>query len=615
MARKTHAAARVRQPGGTGKADVLGALVLAGTVTTICPPLLGGNVFATRSALVLLVGAAWLGAYAAGIVRHQREHLPWVAGVACVLAVALASAAFARFPASNLMDGMGMDMGVVYWAALAAIALGAAGVVLDARMRSWIAASYAWVLASALVALYQAATNAPVTAGLVNNNHFGLAMVLMAPLSAGLAVTSRTKAERYAWAAAGAVVAAAVVASGATAATAVLVAEAGALIACAAPLAPARFRRALVVGGAAVAIAVVAAASAVTITGLRGPQGLAWLPARAAVPLTTRGYLWQGAYEAFLDHPVLGNGPDGYQYAAQTHTPAALMSLEHGTSVLDAISADPHSLPLRVLADLGAVGALALALAAAGWAAAVGRIGQPTPQARLLRATFAIGAGGFLLGAMFAPWSAIVGASPAVMIGLAASAARDPERRVRAPRAVVWPAAALVGAVLLWGSASHAVEAAAMARAAAATTPAGQQEAFAEAVGAAPWDSSARYLALAAQGKASAATGTGAAFRDGVAGDGLVNAFAPFIADLVRYSLVEAQLTARTDLTWEERELERAAALAPELPEVAAENIHLAVLTGDHARITAALEKWSALAKPAANYAYYLQTAQDALAK
>lgn len=606
---------RPAAPAGDRRADVTGLLLLLSTATAVCPPLLGGNAFATRGALILVAGAAWLAAWAAGLVRHGRDHVPFAAATALALAVAVASGAASAFPASNLMDGMGTSMGAVTWAALVAVALGAAGCAITGRLRLWIAGSYVWVLGSAAVALFQSLTHAAVSAGLTNSNNFGLAMLLFAPLSVGLAATSRTPRERWGWLAAGAFVAAAVVMSGARAATLALGAEAALLAVVAAPLAPARMRRALVTAGAIAAGAVVAAVIAVTVAGAAGPAGLSWLPAAAREALTTRAYLWQGAVAAFREAPILGHGTDGYLYAAQSHTQAALLRIEHGKSVLDALSSDPHSLPLRVLVDLGAAGALVLAAAAGAWAWAVARAKAPSPHAGVLRASFAAGAAGFLLGACFAPWGVALGAAPAVVIGLAASRPREADPALAPPAVPRWTAAGLVGALLIAAAGSHALEARAVALASSAGSAEAQVGWLDQGVAAAPWDASVRFLALQGRAKAAPASGGGAAFREAVGSDALVGAYAPYVADLVRYSLVEAQLTGRADLTWERRELDRAAALAPELPEVAAESIHLAVLSGDKAAIRQALAKWGRLAEPAADYAYYARTAQEALAR
>ena len=94
-----------------------------------------------------------------------------------------------------------------------------------------------------------------------------------------------------------------------------------------------------------------------------------------------------------------------------------------------------------------------------------------------------------------------------------------------------------------------------------------------------------------------------------------MSGFAPYTAELVRLSLVEAQLSKRTDLSWERRQLERALVLGPDIPEVRAEMLHLAILSNDKGMIRDALKDSVSKAEPAANYAYYRRLADEALAR
>jgi len=598
-----------------GQTHLLGALIVASTASAVFPAILGGNAFATRAALVLLVGVGWLIAFAGGQLRYQREQVPWMLGLASIVASLLISVAVNSFPVSNLMDGMGTSMGVVYWTALMLVALGAAGCNLDTRIRRWISLAFLLALSSAIVALLQAAAHVPVTAGLSNDNHFGLFMLLWAPVSAGLALTAAHRIERWSWICAGVVIAASTVVAQANTAIVALACEVGLLSLIASPLvADSRTRRVTKFAGGALAGLVIALMAVVALAGSLGPQGLAWLPQWVQSALATRAYLWQNAVAVFREAPLLGHGPDGYVYAAQTHTPSALMALEHGSTALDTIAADPHSLPLRVLVNLGVLGASALVAAAVGWSLAVARIRMVSTEAGILRTSFAIGAAGFLIGSLFAPWGIIVGAAPAVVIGLAASGSKKPRGLLATPPTLarIVLAVPLVG-VLAYAGYSHGTEARAYQLSTVAQTSQEQQRALHAAVAAAPWDAAMRFLELQAIGKAAATNGEGAAFRRRVDADALVRGFAPYVAELVRLSLIEAQLTGRTDVSWEMRQLDSALSLGPEIPEVSAERLHLAVLTKDPGRIRDSLTLATGVAELAANYEYYRVLAIAAL--
>lgn len=598
------------------RADVVGLAILLTSVTSIAPPLPDGNVFAARSACLLGAGVLWLALYGLGHLRHYKRQSIFLIGTALIVGAMLASTAAAKYPLSNFMDGMGSSMGVVTWVALLAIAVGAAGVKLDSRMRMWLMTAFAWVLPVAFAAVMQRLSGQPITGPLQNDNFFGLVMLSWLPVSAGLALTSSSPNGRTAWWAACAFLSTAVLVSGGQSASAVLLFELGAICALMGPaMWPAR-SRSLRLAGWMIAALAGAAILSIAVGGAFGPDGLRWLPEGIQRALETRAYLWNGALKIFMDAPLLGSGPDGYMYAAQAVTQPELMRLEHGTQVIDVIAADPHSIYLRSLSNLGLIGLVALATTLAGWLQCSLNSEAPTPQALALRHSLMIGGAGFLLGAAFAPWTVMIGGTPALVLGLAAaqfggSAGLLPELKA----SWRWAICAPLSLLLLLSSGSHLIQERLYTQSNAATSPAEKERLLQAALDAAPWDHSMHYLRLRARGELAGIVGADVySFQRDVDSDPFAPKYGPFLADLARLSIEDATMSQRRRLDWERRALDRAAELSPAIPEVWAERVHLAVATGDRDAILAALKEAEGRAESAARWPMYLEAAQRALA-
>ena len=215
---------------------IIGALILASSVTTIVPALARGALDRTRSVAVLLVAVGWLVAWGVGAVRFDREKVWWLSGVGALAGALALSSLTARFPMSALLGGLGSGMGLVQWLSLAIIAVGASSAVLGRSTRGWIALAYLWVIPAAVVGVSQAFRGTPVSAGLLNDNLFGLVLVLWFAPAIGLAVTSATPWQRWSWSAVAALLAIAVFASNARAASVGLTLEAGLMLAIVGPV-------------------------------------------------------------------------------------------------------------------------------------------------------------------------------------------------------------------------------------------------------------------------------------------------------------------------------------------------------------------------------------------
>jgi len=85
--------------------------------------------------------------------------------------------------------------------------------------------------------------------------------------------------------------------------------------------------------------------------------------------------------------------------------------------------------------------------------------------------------------------------------------------------------------------------------------------------------------------------------------------------NFVAYSLAQAQRTSRTDLAWEKRLLDSADAALPPIPSLVAERLHLAVLMGDTAAVSAAIPEARTWGRPYPYTESYLKAAEELLAR
>lgn len=76
-----------------------------------------------------------------------------------------------------------------------------------------------------------------------------------------------------------------------------------------------------------------------------------------------RGLWWQAAFSMSLDSPIVGHGPNGYAVQSPSYR-SSLDALAHG----NALSDNPHSVPMAMLANAGILGLMGFLLLAA-WVA------------------------------------------------------------------------------------------------------------------------------------------------------------------------------------------------------------------------------------------------------
>ena len=519
----------------------------------------------------------------------------------------------AHEPVAQLLGGLRTRMGAGYWIAVIVIAAGASSAKLDSRLRLWFSAIYIWVLPTALFALFQALNGTSVSAAFGNDNLYGLAMLLMVPPAIGLAFTTRSMARRGAWLAVAAILATSIVAAGARAATGALVVEGGLCLGVLALVVlPERIRPTVRSVGLTIAGFGTAAMLAVAMVGSAGPEVAPFWLARAFGPtFSTRAYIWSGALRSFATSPIVGHGPLGYQFAGQRFIQPGLMSLERGGTFLTVTPAEPHSIVLRLLVAMGLLGAVAVGFAVWGWFSAIRRTESPSVAAVALRNSFVAATAGFALGSLFGPWLLTVGALPAVIIGLACAGFGKEEQLPDPPRAVRPIAGTAIAVFLLGLAISVTGEASGYARSLTAQSLESRSAYAQEAVAAAPYSLEARFSQLWTQGdSASKGEGDVGAFQRAVDADAMVSAYAPALAELVRLSLVQAESTGRRSLDWERSTLSRAASLGPGIPDAFAEQLHLALVSGDAAAIKTALEAGRGLCESYPRWAAYAAQAQ-----
>lgn len=318
--------------------------------------------------------------------------------------------------------------------------------------------------------------------------------------------------------------------------------------------------------------------------------------------VVSRAYMWIGAEQMLVARPLLGFGPSGYRlHAAEYLAPEAL---QFGPDI--AGNADPtvyspqspHSLFWEIATRLGMFGLVALAALLAVWGfAVIERI--KSKDAATIRAALAAG----FLSAMFAmlvnPVVFPIGLLAATAAGLAiapmAKPSAAPEQSVGALARVAF---AVVGVVVI--AMSVWLYTGEWRMYTAQSTDVGSIIRIYESVlKTTPGQPLAERRLLEAELFSAPDTATIQAVQASVeAAPAYMLEFAPNAVDLVGFSLMQADQTGRTDVAWEQRMLDDAAAVLPPIPSLVAERLHLALVSGDKQAVGAALplvRKWGRL--------------------
>jgi len=326
--------------------------------------------------------------------------------------------------------------------------------------------------------------------------------------------------------------------------------------------------------------------------------------------MLSRVYMWQGAQEMLLDRPLTGFGPSGYRVAAVEYLPPE--AFQHVSDRPDSIDPtvyspqSPHSIIWEIATRLGLLGLIAFIGLLAAWAMAL-RDKLKTPDSVM---TLRLGLAAGFLSALFAllvnPVIFAIGLFAPVMAGLAVASSAPPE--VESPvrkrnfaskelgisgrlRVLLVASGLLTAIVAVWLGYAET-------RLAAFHTADPRQALafFEETLERMPGHPQVQRQALELRLLVARDAEEHLYARQAVErAPEHIAAFAPNLVSIATHSLVQARNTGRTDLSWEQELLDTAAARIPPTPALAAEQLHLAVLTGDPKRVLEALpdaRKW-----------------------
>lgn len=385
--------------------------------------------FAAMSAVLALM-CAWL--MFGGSLREAREHAgQWALALACVAGVAVVSALVSGQAAQSLTYGAERSfMSAPVWIASCLTAFVVS--LPSARRNHRLVISILVVGAAAFVAAgaYERLRYDKFSGMLGNGNFVGAMVVTALPLSLLMLKASGTRA-RPVWWIAFAMLLAGVALSQSVTAIAVLVTQVIAITVLAPEIVVGHGgsgQRTLRWGvGACVTLLLAVLLAWVVAPGVLPPQVRGTLDEQLAGPtFESRMSSWSVAWSIFLDRPLLGAGPDGLDRASQPFLSARYITRNHpGDTGVVALMRDPHNLVLLGAASIGLLG-----LAAIGWLAWVwGREvvdGYRAASGRRKESVFLLSLAtvSFVGSMMLVPWSVRYAAAPALVAGMAFSAAR-----------------------------------------------------------------------------------------------------------------------------------------------------------------------------------------------
>lgn len=302
--------------------------------------------------------------------------------------------------------------------------------------------------------------------------------------------------------------------------------------------------------------------------------------------IATRVHLWQAAQEMTTARPVLGHGPAGYRFSAVEYYDAGVFPyiVALGSDPIAYSAPSPHSLLWEVVTRLGIVGLIAMMGLLIVWLRAsrqaVGR--EKDDRDRLLRASLAIAAGVWASSLLVTPVHFASGLLGVVLAGFAiAPSARDATGRAARP-ALAQTVALLACAVLVvaYGGWRMAGLSAGAITGQESLAVAGERlDAAARIMPGEPL-TERRRLEVALW---SASTPEELAdVRERVdSAPGYITGYLPNLVHLAHIGLTRGEQVGETDFSWERGMFDRAGAGLPEIPSLAAEELHLAILEGD----------------------------------
>lgn len=610
------------RPGGSNKVRAGESGLLAGLL--LAAFLAPGAWFITRipptpvaKMLVLATAGVWMLAGALGIYSINRIDRRVRYALLAALAVVVASYVAAGSLYEVALFDLFADMPLVTWLAFPTVFALAAAMRVRARSGRMgiVAAAAAGVLLSAVLA-YQFLTTG--TSHVFGSSAYSItALVPVVPLAVGLGLDARGTA-RIGWlVAAGLALVALGAFSGAMTGTVSAVFAAVVSLVVAGVALGGKSGKALRLVGTVLAPIAVVSMLFVQIPALSS----AWVNPQSMGSLgknvVSRTYMWSGAQKMLAARPLLGFGPSGYRlHAAEYLAPEAL---QFGPDI--AGNADPtvyspqspHSIFWEIATRLGLLGVLAFAGLLAAWLIAVAERVRSGGMATL-RVALAAG----FLSAMFAtlvnPVLFPIGLLSAAIAGLAIAQTQEPAQ-AREPAPAVWARTLLAAAGVLVIALAIWLYAGEWRMYTADSTDVNVLiGVYESALKITPGQPAAEQQLMDAELFAAPDAASVKAVQARIdAGPGYMLEFAPNAVGLVSFSLMQAERTGRTDVSWEQATLDRAAAVLPPIPSLVAEQLHVALIAGDKAAVGAALpavRQWGRL------YPYsdtYIQRAEELL--
>ncbi len=312
--------------------------------------------------------------------------------------------------------------------------------------------------------------------------------------------------------------------------------------------------------------------------------------------IATRLHLWQSAQEMVVEKPLLGYGPAGYRFSAVEYYDSGVFPyiVALGSDPIAYSAPSPHSLLWEVLTRLGVVGLLAFLWLLGVWLRESRQavLLESGDRDRLLRTSLAIAAGVYVSSLLVTPVHFASGFLGVVLAGFAIGPAERSvhartERPARVQSAVLIACAVLVACYGGWrmvGLSTGTItgqEPLAVAGerldAAARVTP-GDPLNERRRLEVALWTASTPEELARARQRVDTAPG-------------YVTGYLPNLVHLAHIGLTRGEQLEVTDYSWERGLLERARAGLPEIPSLAPEELHLALVEGDRGALPGLIER------------------------
>lgn len=570
-------------------------------------------------ALNLLTVGVWLIAFGIGavlLVKPERRLLMALTAVSA--SVALSYVAGGSHLAVAFYD-LYADMPLVQWMTFLAVFLLAAAMrvkVPGLRTGLSVLVVFGVVLSTALI--YQQTT---IYASRVfgSSAYSVTAMVPLVPLALWLVSSSRRGSAKVLWSACGAVLALALgyFAGSSMGVLAVAFAVLASVAALLVPLGSSvSVARALRYGATAAAGLMIVGLVFVQIPALSGR----WVNAEtfgSQRNVVSRIYLWQGAQKMLAERPILGFGPSGYRISAVDYLDPR--SFQYGADQMGNIDPtvfspqSPHSLIWEIATRLGLLGLLAFGALLVSWGLTLRDRVRADESTSGLRLALSAACGSALFVLLVNPVVFPIGLFAAVAAGLAIGPMTSEPARNRqpSPRSLV-PGFLVAGitVILMTGWLFAGEWTAYIAR---FEDPAVAVAQYESALRITPGNPLTTRRLLENRLLLASDTQIAEAQKAVDRAPGYIREFAPNLSNFAAYSLAQAERTGRKDLSWEDRQLAAASAKMPPIPSTVAEQLHLAVISGDVAAVERALPAAEQWGKPYPYYQAYREAAEELL--